>query len=136
MHINSLFPSKYVAASDLPGDVAVTIAKIEIEEVGQDKEPRPVLYFYGKGKGMVLNKTNANRIKAMYGSEVNLWVGQSITLYPSETEFAGETVPCIRVRQTPPQGIVTAPTPVAPVAPPTPTPAAPVPTAPPAAGGW
>lgn len=103
MNVNSLFPSKFVAASDLLNqDCTVTIAGIKKEAVGQDEEERPVLYFAGYVKGMVLNRTNAKRISAFYGQEVEAWIGKPITLYPSETEFAGETVPCIRVRQQPP----------------------------------
>lgn len=103
MNVNALFPSKFVAASDLLAqDCTVTIAAIKKEPVGQDEEERPVLYFAGYTKGMVLNRTNAKRISTFYGQEVEGWIGKPITLYPSETEFAGETVPCIRVRQTPP----------------------------------
>lgn len=100
MNSRSMFPSKFVAASDLCGqDVSVVIAGIKIEAVGTDEEQRPVVYFQGMQKGMVLNRTNARRIEALYGTETDGWVGRPITLYPSETEFGGDTVPCIRVRQ-------------------------------------
>lgn len=98
MHYKYLFPSKYVAAADLLGQqVAVQIVKVVTEEVGQTKDVRPVLYFSGYQKGMVLNVTNAKRIVRMYGEDSEGWIGKTITLYESETEFAGETVPCIRV---------------------------------------
>lgn len=101
MHYKSLFPSKYVAASDLHGqDAPVQIVKIVQEEVGETKDVRPVLFFAGCQKGMVLNATNAKRIVRMYGEETDLWLGKTIVLYESETEFKGETVPCIRVRDT------------------------------------
>lgn len=100
MNVNTLFPSKFVAAGDLIGqDVTVTIASVKVEEVGADGDKKPVLYFAGMTKGMVMNRTNAKRISTMYGTEVEGWVGKSVTLYPSETEFGGDTVPCIRVRQ-------------------------------------
>ncbi len=100
MNINELFPSKFVAAHELLSqDVTVQIARVTQEEVGEDREKRPILYFSGMNKGMVLNKTNAKRIAGLYGVDTNHWIGKSITLYPSETEYAGETVPCIRVRQ-------------------------------------
>lgn len=99
MHYKALFPSKYVAAADLMGqDVSVTIAKIITEEVGQTKDVRPILFFSGHQKGMVLNATNAKRIVRMYGEDTDGWIGKTITLYESETEFQGDTVPCIRVR--------------------------------------
>ncbi len=98
MNIDSMFPSKYVKAEDLMNsDVPVRIASVALESVG-DGDQRPVVYFAGMNKGLVLNRTNANRIKGTLGAETSQWVGQTITLYPSETEFRGETVPCIRVR--------------------------------------
>jgi hypothetical protein len=103
MNVHSMFPSKFVAAGDLMGqDVSVVVSSVTIEEVGADAEKRPVVHFQGMQKGMVLNRTNAKRIATMYGPEVESWVGRPVTLYPSETEYSGETVPCIRVRPAPP----------------------------------
>ena len=96
----ALFPSKWLAAADLDGqDKPVQIKQIiPSEEVGQSKDKRPVLYFTGLEKGMVLNKTNAKRIAKLYGNNTDEWIGKSITLYPSECDFGDETVPCLRVR--------------------------------------
>jgi hypothetical protein len=48
---------------------------------------------------MVLNKTNANKITEIAGSALTEeWHGNAVVLYPTETEFAGETVDCIRVK--------------------------------------
>lgn len=95
-----LFPSKWLAAADLEGqDKPVQIKQIVAsEEVGQSKDKRPILYFNGVVKGMVLNKTNAKRIAKLYGADTDEWVGEWITLYPSECDFGDETVPCLRVR--------------------------------------
>ena len=101
MDINAAFPSKWIKASDLQGqDVVVTMGHVQVEEVGDDK--KPVLYFAGKEKGMVLNKTNANTIGALYGDETAAWQGNRITLFPTQTDFGGEQKPCIRVRITAP----------------------------------
>lgn len=101
MKIDSAFPSKYLSAGDL-GDSqpVVQIARVAVEEVGRDGDSKPILYFVGKSKGMVLNKTNAKKIGLLCGSvETDDWAGKSIRLYATETEFAGETVPCIRVKE-------------------------------------
>jgi len=100
MNINSSFPSTYIAASDLRGaSVNVTIREVKIEQVGRDRENKPVLYFEGKQKGMVLNKTNARKIANLVGSmDTDDWVGCQVAIFPTETEFAGETVECIRVK--------------------------------------
>jgi hypothetical protein len=87
-------------ASDLQGKmVGVTIDRVEYEPVGQQKEMKAIVYFHGKKKGLVLNKTNAKKIIALSGSALTEdWAGFRITLFPAETEFAGETVDCIRIR--------------------------------------
>jgi hypothetical protein len=100
VNIDSAFPSHYLKASDL-GDKApvVTIDRIAVEPVGQNKEMKPVIYFHGKEKGMVLNKTNSRKIAELTGSkDTDDWSGCQIRLYATETEFAGEMVDCIRVK--------------------------------------
>lgn len=100
MNIDTAFPSNYLKASDI-GDKqpAVTIDRVEVEPVGRDKEMKPILYFKGKEKGMVLNKTNSRKIAELTGSkDTDNWSGCQIRLYSTETEFAGEMVECIRVK--------------------------------------
>ena len=100
MNINSAFPSNYIKASDLnDSSIIVTIREVKVEQVGRDKDTKMVLYFQGKEKGMVLNKTNARKIAEIAGSQdTDDWQGTAIMIYPTETEFAGETVECIRVK--------------------------------------
>jgi len=99
-NINQAFPSKFLKAADLGGhEVPVTIKGVQFEPVGQDKEMKPVLYFEGKQRGLVLNKTNANKIIEITGSALTEdWRGHRIKLYPTETQFGGDMVDCIRVR--------------------------------------
>lgn len=96
--INSMFPSKYVSATDLRGQaIDVLMGHVTMEDVDGRGEMKPLLQFQGKEKGLVLNKTNANRIVDLYGDDTAAWFGKTICLYPSETEFQGKTVPCVRV---------------------------------------
>lgn len=99
-NIQDAFPSKYLKASDLKGtEPVVTIDRVEFEAVGRDREMKGVVYFVGKDKGVVLNKTNANKITSIAGSPLTEdWNGIKIKLYATETEFAGETVECIRIK--------------------------------------
>ena len=77
MNVKSMFPSKFVAAQDLCGQaVNVVMAGIKVEKVGSDDEQRPVVYFQGMTKGMVLNRTNARRIEQLYGSETDAWLNE------------------------------------------------------------
>jgi hypothetical protein len=103
MNIDQAFPSNYIKASDLAGRaVAVVIDRVEVEEVGRDKDRKPILYFRGKEKGLVLNKTNARKIAEMAGSQdTEDWAGVQIAIFPTTTEFGGETVECIRIKAVP-----------------------------------
>lgn len=99
MNANELCPSKHLEAADLSGEVKVTIKTIGFSEVGEAKENRGVLYFEEFTRGMVLNRTNLKRIIALHGNETDKWVGKNLFIYPSETDFGGRTVACIRVRE-------------------------------------
>lgn len=99
-NINDAFPSKYLKASDLQGvEPIVTMDRVDFEPVGRDREMKAVLYFAGKAKGLVLNKTNANKITELTGTGITEeWQGQKIRLYATETTFGGDTVDCVRVK--------------------------------------
>lgn len=102
MNINGAFPSTYLKAADLQGrTVTVTMDHVKIEEVGDG--PKPVLYFQGKEKGLVLNKTNSNNIAFIYGPETDHWQGNPIQLFPTMVDFQGKSVEAIRVRGAPRQ---------------------------------
>lgn len=101
-----LFPTKYVSAGDLQGcEVVVTIRQVAREKV-ENKDGtdlKGVMYFHEFEKGMILNKTNGERIMALYGRETDHWIGSRVTLYPSETDMQGKVVPCVRVREQAPR---------------------------------
>jgi hypothetical protein len=103
--INDLYPSNYLKAADLNGEEwNVTIERIEMSEpMGDKKEVKPVLYFRGADKGMVLNKTNATKIATAYGDDTDDWVGKPIVLFPDKVNFQGEMRDALRVR-IPPRG--------------------------------
>ena len=99
MNVNDLFPSKWLKASDLgEAKPIVTIARVEVESVGREKEQLPVVYFVGKTKGCVLNKTNATAIAAIAGDELTEWPGVKVQLFSAMVEFRGEQVESIRIR--------------------------------------
>ena len=97
MKLNSLFPSKYLRAGDLDGDLLGTMKSLMVEEINQEK--KPVLYFREDTKGLVLNKTNGKIISSLHGDETDNWPGKKITLFPTEVDFRGEIVDAIRVRR-------------------------------------
>lgn len=97
MELNSIFPSKYLKAADLQKkQITVIIDSAEIEVLGEDR--KLVLHFKGKDKGLVCNKTNANRIAYTYGQDTDSWIGKEIILYSELVDFQGRTVEAIRVK--------------------------------------
>lgn len=103
----SMFDSEYVGAWDLPKDATVTIARVTpgniVGSAGR-KAKKPIVYFEGREKGLIVNKTNGKTIAGMYGPVVEEWIGKRITLYATETQMGSETMQCIRVRPTIPNG--------------------------------
>ena len=96
------FPSKYLKAEDLSGPVAVVIEAVVYEDVGagQRQQRKLVAHFMDWSKGLVLNLINGETIAEIIGTEdYERWLGQTIELYPTKTEYQGKRVPCIRVRE-------------------------------------
>ena len=98
MNFDDLFPSKYLKASDLNSEPRTALIKNIDTEKMNDGEMKPVVYFKGSSKGLVLNVTNGRVIADLYGSDTDGWVGKPIALVASTTDFQGRTVDCIRLR--------------------------------------
>lgn len=97
MRVGDAFPSKWLKASDLQGRAhKVVIGDVVMEDVGDGE--KPLLYFKGKKKGLVLNKTNAEVIASYFGDEMDMWSDREIEIYPDKTHYQGKLVDCIRVR--------------------------------------
>lgn len=112
MHVDLLFPSKYLKCADLHGeDLVIELRKLEtkheLKRAGGAVDRKPVfrtdVVIAGESKMWTLNKTNSQTIASMHGPETDNWNGKKITLFPDTTKFAGKTVPCIRVREVVPK---------------------------------
>jgi hypothetical protein len=118
MNINEAYPSNFLKATDLQGkEPTVIISHVKKEEVGDGE--KPVIYFSGKEKGIVLNKTNATNIADIYGPETDAWSGKAVTLFTTWVDFNGRSVEAIRIRRPSPNGSHAAPANPAPQAAPT-----------------
>lgn len=104
----SLFAADYVGAWDLSGkDVTLRIIRVVaavLTSSNGHKKKKPVVFFENANKGFALNKTNAKTIATMYGNNTEAWIGQRITIYPTQTTFNEHQVDCVRVRPTVPKG--------------------------------
>jgi len=100
MRKNDAFPSKYLKASDLNGeDLVATIDEVVEEEVGREKKKKPVLYFRGKVKPLILNGTNFDSVVLVTGEEdSDEWPGEKITMFSTEVPFGDKMVDAIRIR--------------------------------------
>jgi hypothetical protein len=98
LNIDDAF-SNFLKASDLGGKPRlVIIDHVTMEEIGQKKERKAIIHFQDQKKPMVLNKVNANNIKAMFGPMTETWIGKQIVLFEAMVDFGGKTVPGLRVR--------------------------------------
>jgi hypothetical protein len=104
VNIDKIYTSKWLRAADvdeLMGDSAqavVSVDRVVMEEVGQDGQEKPIVYFKGIDPGLVLNKTNAGTIAQLYGKDTDAWLGKQIALFTTEVDFQGKQVLSIRVR--------------------------------------
>lgn len=96
MRISDQFPSDYLRAVDVEGEITLVMTEVKMEQLGEDS--KPVLYFEGKDKGLVMNKTNASTISALYGDDTEDWRGEAITLFSAMVSFQGRNVPAIRLK--------------------------------------
>lgn len=109
MHYKKMFDDKeHMFAYDLDGrDFTLQIERVtagELEGEKGRKSKKPIISFVGAKKKLAINKTNGKTIASLYGSDTDAWAGKWITIYPTTTNFGGETVECIRVRNERPQG--------------------------------
>jgi len=84
-------------------EFTLTIAGISQEEVQlpgrTEKEYKVVISFQGAKKRLIINKTNAARIKSHHGPWTKNWPGKQVTLYfdPS-VRFGKQVVGGVRVK--------------------------------------
>ena len=103
-NINDAFPSTFLKAYDLKGKTpTVTIDRVEFQQVRGGRtgavETKPIVYFTGKGKGLLLNKTNARAILAIARTPITEdWRGVAITLYATVDTFGKEQHDVIRIK--------------------------------------
>lgn len=104
-HWKRLINPDYIGAYMVAEDTVVKIEKVTRQLVkgeGGKSEECTVAHLAGT-KPFILNRTNSKMIAKLYGSPyIEDWVGKTITLYPTTTKVAGETVECLRIRPTKP----------------------------------
>ncbi len=99
--------SETLSAADLGNHTpTVTITAVEgaaFESESGKTERKALISFAGKDKKLAAGTLNCICIEAMFGPEVEDWVGHSITLMADKVEVAGHLKgqPCIRIKGSP-----------------------------------
>ncbi len=102
MHADKLIQGRFLKAADFDGKpwTSPPVANVKLEKLegNTGARIRGVLYFEGFDKGWVLNRTNLECLKAMFGHETDNWIGRRVTLHP--VVWSGEDL-AIRVKGSP-----------------------------------
>lgn len=103
-HIFELFdPGKYIQSFELEDrEHTVTITKIEGQRIEGEEgrsAKKPVLFLEGWPRPLVLNKTNAKTLIALYGPDYRQWAGKRFTMFPTVVKFGKDDVDAIRFRK-------------------------------------
>ena len=96
-NISEIYPNKYLKAAEIRRTIVCKISEVEMATM-PGGEKKPVIYFEGKPKGLVANKTNATVIAEEYGDDYTRWTGCEVELYTTPVTFQSQTKPAIRVR--------------------------------------
>jgi hypothetical protein len=105
MHWKAMFKGEFIAAVEF-GDkqptltiASVKLCKLESED-GRQKD-KGVVFFEGKDRGWVMNRTNATCLAAMFGDDTASWNGKRVTLYATLVQVGKKKEPRIRVKGSP-----------------------------------
>ena len=98
---------EYLKAAHLPASqpVTVIIERVEFRTLhprpGQE-EIKPVLFFKGKNKGLILTATNQDYLRKTFGDEIAAVAGQVVALRAVSKKIAGRMVDTIIIEPAPP----------------------------------
>ena len=90
----------YLKAAHLPAGqtVPATVDRIEFQTVHPRpgvEETKPVMYFTGKQKGLILTNTNQDFLRSAFGDEIPASYGKKITLKAVHKTVAGRGIDTI-----------------------------------------
>jgi hypothetical protein len=103
---DELFPGRFLKSGQFKGkDVTLKITKVELEKLPDQKQGEKVkgiLSFAEVKLQLVLNRTNALCLRAMFGRDTGEWVGKRVTFFPAIiSAFGDDNTLAIRVRGSP-----------------------------------
>jgi hypothetical protein len=101
MHYEAMFPSRFLKAADLQGrEHTLKIASVKLEKM-PDGKMKGILTFEGTEREWLLNRTNAESLKLLWGPETDQWLHKRVTLWAKTVEAFGIEQPAVRVKGSP-----------------------------------
>lgn len=113
MHANALTPGEYLRAAEfgilLPNEPTLTIANVGMQAMVNLKPgaaadsliDKGVVYFREEKRGWVMNVTNRELMKALFGDNTEDWVSKRVTLHAPIVDVGKKKEPGIRVKGAP-----------------------------------
>lgn len=101
---DQLYPGRFLKSGEFENkDVTLTITDVDLEELEdrKGKRDKAILTFAETKKQLVLNKTNGECLKGLFGRAVRAWIGKRVTFFPQTVEAFGAPTLAIRVRGSP-----------------------------------
>jgi hypothetical protein len=99
VRISARTQSKYLRAADIGSQtITYTVRDCREETMRNTGENKAVVYFREIAEGLVLNKTNEQRLAEDLGDDTDDWRGRRVVLDAIEVDFRGDMVRSIRAR--------------------------------------
>lgn len=97
MDASEIYPSSWLRAEDI-GDKRQRLTIKDVVLVEMKDKKRLELLFTEIDSGLILNKTNANKLKEAFGNNTDGWIDKVVELYTALTTFQGKEMPAIRLK--------------------------------------
>jgi hypothetical protein len=98
---DELFPGRFLKAGLFRvRPLTLRITAVDVEALPDDKggeRRRGIISFKQTDMQLVLNRTNGECLKAMFGARVQDWIGKRVTFACEQDRFGNELVDAIRI---------------------------------------
>ena len=101
MKRSEAFPSNYLSKDDVAAPLTATIAGVKpvVLKGENGDEQKPVMYFAGEVKPLIVNNANWMTCEDLYGEDSDAWIGKSIEIYKDpNVMFGNKRVGGVRLR--------------------------------------
>jgi hypothetical protein len=100
-----MFKGDYISAVEFEGkEPTLTIAGVKIDKLESDdgkKKDKGIVRFKETDRCWVMNRTNAEALVAMWGTETDAWIGKQVTLFAMMVKVGPKSELGIRVKGSP-----------------------------------